>query len=75
MSRDEKVFIELQNGKVISAPLNDFSFRNRESLSEKIAALKKLNREKNKVKESSSINRLSAVLSLFFFTLFLFVGN
>jgi hypothetical protein len=73
MSRDDKVFIELQNGKVISAPLNDFSFRNRESLSEKIAALKKLNREKNKVKESSSINRLSAVLSLFFFTLFLFL--
>lgn len=69
MSRDEKVFIELQNGKVISAPLNDFSFRSRENLSEKIAALKKLNHEKSNVKETGLINRLSALFLLFLFVL------
>lgn len=47
MSRDDKIFIELTNGRILSAPLTDFSMANRDNLSEKIAALKRLNREKS----------------------------
>lgn len=73
MSRDDKVFIELQNGKVVSAPLKDFSFKNRENLSEKIAILKRLNHEKSEVKGADLINKLSPILLLFSLLLFLFL--
>jgi len=46
MTKDAQVFIELQNGKTISAPLIDFSFSNQHNLSQKIAHLKQLNQEK-----------------------------
>lgn len=47
MSRENKVFIELQNGKIISAALQDFSFKNQTDLSRKIAFLKELNQQQN----------------------------
>lgn len=46
MTKNEKVFIELSNGKTISAPLIDFSFSNYSNLSQKIAHLKQLNQQK-----------------------------
>ena len=72
MSRDDKVFIELPNGKVVSALINDFSFENRESLSEKIMVLKELNREKKEVTPNRPINCLLAFFLLIFVSLLLF---
>ncbi len=46
MTKNEKIFIELSNGKTISAPLIDFSFSNQNNLSQKIAHLKLLNLDK-----------------------------
>ncbi len=62
MAKNDKIFIELLNGKTISAPLTDFSFSNQSNLSQKIAHLKKLNLDKNLVETKESI--LSFILFL-----------
>ena len=46
MTKNEKVFIKLNNGKTVSAPLAQFSFSNQDNLSQKIAHLKQLNIDK-----------------------------
>jgi YHYH protein len=47
MAKNDKVFIELKNGKMISAVMSDFSFSNQHNISEKIARFKKLNGQEN----------------------------
>ena len=62
MTKNEKVFIELFNGKIISAPLTDFSFKNQYNLSQKITLMKQLNHKKHLVETKYSglkINLLS----------------
>jgi YHYH protein len=54
MTKYENVFIELSDGKTISAPLTDFSFSNQNNLSQKIAHLKQLNQEKSLVETKHS---------------------
>lgn len=71
MSREDKVFIELPSGKVISAPIQDFSFKNQSDLSRKIAFLKELNQE-NSFKENSAKVVDSQVF--IFFALLLSIG-
>jgi YHYH protein len=77
MTKNEKVFIELSDGKTISAPLTDFSFSNQNNLSQKIAHLKQLNQEKTLVDTKHSSFRfsnfsilllLSLIIVLFLFT-------
>ena len=65
MTKNEKVFIELFNGKIISAPLTDFSFKNQYNLSQKITLMKQLNHKKNLVETKYSglkINLLSFLI-------------
>ena len=65
MTKNEKVFIELSNGKIISAPLTDFSFENQYNLSQKITLMKQLNHKKNLVETKYSglkINLLSFLI-------------
>ena len=71
MTKNEKVFIELSNGKIISAPLTDFSFENQNNLSQKITLTKQLNHKKNLVetKYSGLKNNL-----LYFFILISIIG-
>lgn len=79
MTKDDKIFIELSDGKAISASLTDFSFSNQNNLSQKIARLKRLNADKTLTKTE----RLSLHFSNFsiFFLLsiivitFLFIQN
>jgi hypothetical protein len=77
MTKNEKVFIELSDGKTISAPLTDFSFSNQNNLSQKIAHLKQVNQEKTLVDTKHSSFRfsnfsilllLSLIIVLFLFT-------
>ena len=49
MTKNDKVYIELSNGKTISAPMVDFSFSNQNNLSQKIAHLKQLNQAKTSI--------------------------
>ena len=65
MTKNEKVFIELFTGKIISAPLTDFSFKNQYNLSQKITLMKQLNHKKNLVETKYSglkINLLSFLI-------------
>ena len=65
MTKNEKVFIELSNGKIISAPLTDFSFENQYNLSQKITLMKQLNHKKHLVETKYSglkINLLSFLI-------------
>ena len=65
MTKNEKVFIELFNGKIISAPLTDFSFKNQYNLSQKITLMKQLNHKKHLVETKYSglkINLLSFLI-------------
>lgn len=65
MTKNEKVFIELFNGKIISAPLTDFSFENQYNLSQKITLMKQLNHKKHLVETKYSglkINLLSFLI-------------
>lgn len=65
MTKNETVFIELSNGKTISAPLTDFSFENQNNLSQKITLMKQLNHKKNLVETKYSglkINLLSFLI-------------
>lgn len=66
MTKNEKIFIELSNGKTISAPLIDFSFSNQHNLSQKIAHLKQLNQDKTLVETNRSSFRFSNVSILLF---------
>ncbi|MEY4540745.1 MAG: hypothetical protein RLZZ306_2502, partial [Bacteroidota bacterium] len=59
MTKNDKVFIELTNGKTISAPLTHFSFTNQNNLSQKIAHLKQLNNNKALIKTHHEIIRFS----------------
>jgi YHYH protein len=52
MTKNDKVFLELKNGKTISAPMADFSFSNQHDLSQKIAHFKALNGQIEQGKES-----------------------
>ena len=52
MTKNDKVFIELTNGKTVSAPLTDFSFSNQDNLSQKILHFKELNSNKKNVESS-----------------------
>jgi hypothetical protein len=65
MTKDEKVFIELSDGKTISAPLTDFSFSNQNKLSQKIANLKQLNQDKSFIETKHSSFRFSNFSLLF----------
>ena len=65
MTKNAKVFIELSNGKIISAPLTDFSFENQYNLSQKITLMKQLNHKKHLVETKYSglkINLLSFLI-------------
>ena len=65
MTKNAKVFIELSNGKIISAPLTDFSFKNQYNLSQKITLMKQLNHKKHLVETKYSglkINLLSFLI-------------
>ena len=65
MTKNEKVFIELFNGKIISTPLTDFSFENQYNLSQKITLMKQLNHKKHLVETKYSglkINLLSFLI-------------
>ena len=65
MTKNAKVFIELSNGKIISAPLTDFSFENQYNLSQKIILMKQLNHKKHLVETKYSglkINLLSFLI-------------
>lgn len=54
MTKNDKVYIELPDGRTISGSLRDFSFSNQNNLSQKIAHLKQLNREKILVETNHS---------------------
>ncbi len=73
MTRHEQVFIELPNGKTITAPLKDFSLSNQKDLSKKITLLKQLNQAKqmaqNEPFRSNTFNLIP-----FFLLLLLFLG-
>ena len=65
MTKNAKDFIELSNGKIISAPLTDFSFENQYNLSQKITLMKQLNHKKHLVETKYSglkINLLSFLI-------------
>lgn len=66
MTKNEKVFIELSNGKTVSAPLTDFSFSNQNNISQKIAQLKQLNTDKISVEINQSKLNLRSFLPIFF---------
>jgi hypothetical protein len=66
MTKNEKVFIKLSNGKTISAPLTDFSFSNQNDLSQKIARLKQLNTDKTSLEINHSELNVRTFLSVFF---------
>ncbi len=72
MTKNGKVFIKLNNGKTVSAPLTQFSFSNQENLSQKIAHLKQLNFDKIVSKNSYEGLRFSKfwVISLIALILF-----
>ncbi len=65
IAKNDKIFIELVDGKTISAPLTQFAFSNQNNLSQKIAHLKQLNHEKTLVELNHSSFRFSN-LSIFF---------
>jgi YHYH protein len=71
MTKNEKVFIELSDGKTISAPLTDFSFSNQNNLSQKIAHFKQLNQDKSFVDEKKSGFRFSKFWLFSFMSLLL----
>ena len=71
MTKNEKIFIELLNGKTISAPLTDFSFSNQNNLSYKIARLKELNLEKTVSKTANSGFKFSKFWMIAFLSLLL----
>jgi hypothetical protein len=77
MTKNEKVFIELSDGKTISAPLTDFSFSNQNNLSQKITHLKQVNQKRTLVDTKHSslhfsnfsiLLLLSLIIVLFLFT-------
>lgn len=55
MVRDGKVFLELQNGSIVSSPLEDFSFSSQSSLSKKIENLKEINTLKGRAKPQITV--------------------
>jgi YHYH protein len=69
MTKNEKIFIQLSNGKTISAPLIEFSFSNQTNLSKKIAHLKELNQKKTSEKNKFSGLRFSNFSVLFLLTI------
>ncbi|GGD72040.1 hypothetical protein GCM10011514_40250 [Emticicia aquatilis] len=71
MEREGKVFIEQENGKIISADLNDFSFSNQASLSKKIAFLKQINTENRVVGKFTKNTESTDYQSIY---VFLFIG-
>ena len=71
MTKNEKIFIELSNGKTISAPLTDFSFENQNNLSQKVALMKQLNQKKNLVEPKNSGLKINL---LYFFLFILMIG-
>lgn len=71
MTKNEKIFIELSNGKTVSAPLTDFSFENQNNLSQKIALMKQLNHKKNLVETKNSDLKINL---LYFFLLISIIG-
>ena len=79
MTKDDKIFIELSNGKSISASLTDFSFSNQNNLSQKIARLKRLNTAKTLTKTERSSLRFSNFSIFFLLSIivitFLFIQN
>lgn len=67
MEREGKVFVELKDGKVISAKIEDFSFSNQKSIRKKIATLKVLNS-----KIPISENKHPEVLDSYLFIIYIF---
>lgn len=79
MTKNGKIFIELSDGKAISASLTDFSFSNQNNLSQKIARLKRLNINKTLTKTERLSLRFSNFSIFFLLSIivitFLFIQN
>ena len=79
MTKNGKFFIELSDGKAISASLTDFSFSNQNNLSQKIARLKRLNINKTLTKTERPSLRFSNFSIFFLLSIivitFLFIQN
>ena len=79
MTKNDKIFIKLSNGKAISASLTDFSFSNQNNLSQKIARLKRLNINKTLTKTELPSLRFSNFSIFFLLSIivitFLFIQN
>lgn len=72
MERDGKVFIEQKNGKIISADLQDFSFSNQASLSQKIEFLKQINHKNQAIKIEKSSSKKTGYQAFLLLTIALF---
>jgi YHYH protein len=70
MTKNDRIFIELTNGKTISAALTDFSFSNQNNLSQKIAHLKKLNQKEILASSPPSIKSIWSEIYLVLVGLF-----
>ena len=70
--KNSHVFIELSNGKTVSAPLTDFSFENQTNLSQKIAYLKQLNQRQLVEKTRYSGFRINKIWMFSLMTILLF---
>jgi len=79
MTKDDKIFIKLSEGKTVCASLTDFSFSNQNNLSQKIARIKRLNADKTLTKTERLSLHFSNFLIFFLLSIivitFLFIQN